>query len=146
MTRIQTIKLDSFWPYQVTVLADMVTRHTHKLVKTHSDLNLSQWRVLAAIADLPGRSAAEVVSITPMDKGIVSRATASLVRDGLVRKAADEGDKRKSRLYLTVKGQNQFEKVSIALLEALAPLLPNTKFSKDIQYVTHQLTESSQFS
>ncbi|MBC6403753.1 MAG: winged helix-turn-helix transcriptional regulator [Hyphomonadaceae bacterium] len=127
------IRLDDFWPYQVTVLADMITRHTTELVKTHSDLNLSKWRVLAAIADRPARSAAEVVAMTPMDKGIVSRATASLVQDGLVKKRADPKDRRRSRLYLTVKGKHQYEKVSRAMLAALDPVLPGEAFNRDVR-------------
>ena len=78
------IKLDNFWAYQVVVLADQVSRYTLDIVRTEADLNQSQWRVLAAIADKPGRSSAEVTSVTPMDKTIVSRAVASLIRNGLI--------------------------------------------------------------
>ena len=75
------------------MLADKIARRTTKIVKEHG-LNLSQWRVLAAIADVPGRTSAEVVGITPMDKGIVSRATRALLDMGLIRRLASQSDGR----------------------------------------------------
>jgi len=44
------IELENFWPYQVVVLADQISRHTLSVVREQSGLNLSQWRVLAAVA------------------------------------------------------------------------------------------------
>ena len=77
--------------YQVTVLADQIARRTSSVVKRY-ELNLSQWRVLAAVADKPGRTSAEVVTITPMDKGIVSRATKALLTMGLLTRVASQSD------------------------------------------------------
>jgi len=75
------IELDHFWPYQVVVLADQISRYTVSIVKAEAGLNSSQWRVLAAVADKPGRTAAEVTTVTPMDKTIVSRAVNSLKKN-----------------------------------------------------------------
>jgi len=104
------LRLDSYWPYQITVLADRISRRTSKIVKEHG-LNLSQWRVLAAIAEVPGRTSVEVVQITPMDKGIVSRATKALLDSGLVRRVASQSDGRLSHLHLTSKGQKLYQKL-----------------------------------
>jgi DNA-binding MarR family transcriptional regulator len=101
----RVIRLGSYWPYQLTVLADRISRHTAAIVKRHGQLNLSQWRVIAAIAEQPGRTAAEVVAVTPMDKGIVSRATKALLAAGLVRREASQGDGRLSHLFLTEQGE-----------------------------------------
>ena len=122
MTKDTTIELKDFWPYQVVVLADQVSRHTNNILKTHGSLNLSQWRVLAAIGEKEGRSAAEVVAMTPMDKGIVSRATASLVEDGFIRKKNDPDDRRRSELFLTAKGRKHYQTISQALTKALGQL------------------------
>jgi len=54
-------KLETYWPYQAVVLADLVSRHTNSILKLHGSLNLSQWRVLAAIANRPGCTSAQVV-------------------------------------------------------------------------------------
>ena len=104
----QALRLDNYWPYQVTVLADRIARRTSRIVKGHH-LNLSQWRVLAAIAEVPGRTSAEVVTVTPMDKGIVSRATKALLEQGLIHREASQSDGRLSHLYLTSRGESLYQ-------------------------------------
>lgn len=102
------LQLSSYWPYQITVLADRIARRTSAIVK-EKGLNLSQWRVLAAIAEKPGRTSVEVVTITPMDKGIVSRATKALLEMGYLRREASQKDGRISHLYLTDDGSNMYQ-------------------------------------
>jgi len=105
----RVLELDTYWPYQLTVLADHISRHTASIVKRHAGLNLSQWRVMAAIAERPGRTAAEVVAVTPMDKGIVSRATKALLEAGLVVRMASQDDGRISHLHLTDGGEAVYQ-------------------------------------
>jgi len=105
----KVIKLEGYWPYLVTVISERIARRTSKIVKEEAGLNLSQWRVMAAIGDVPGRTSVEVVTITPMDKGIVSRATKALLEQGLVRRKASQTDGRISYLFLTKKGQRVYE-------------------------------------
>ena len=102
------IRLDDYWPYLVTVLSERIARRTSRIVKEEAGLNLSQWRVMAAIGEVPGRTSADVVTITPMDKGIVSRATKALLEQGLVWREASQTDGRISYLYLTEKGQETY--------------------------------------
>ncbi|MEM8985784.1 MAG: MarR family winged helix-turn-helix transcriptional regulator [Pseudomonadota bacterium] len=103
------IELDAFLPYQITRLADQIARRTAAIAKRHDGLNLSQWRVLAAVAERPGRTANEVVAVTPMDKGIVSRAVKSLIEMNLISRKASKKDGRISRLFLTVKGRRSYD-------------------------------------
>ncbi|WP_417482973.1 MarR family winged helix-turn-helix transcriptional regulator [Maricaulis sp.] len=105
----RVLELDTYWPYQLTVLADHISRHTAAIVKRDAGLNLSQWRVMAAIAERPGRTAAEVVAVTPMDKGIVSRATKALLEAGLVVRTASQDDGRISHLHLTDSGEAVYQ-------------------------------------
>ena len=104
------LQLNEFWPYLVTVLSDRIARRTSRLVKDRG-LNLSQWRVLAAIAEVPGRTSAEVVAITPMDKGIVSRATKGLLEMGLIRREASQFDGRLSHLHLMEAGEDLYREL-----------------------------------
>ena len=113
------ITLDDFWPYQTIVLADQISRHTLSIVKREAELNLSQWRVLAAVAEKSGRSAAEVTAITPMDKTIVSRAVSSLITIGLITKISDTSDKRRSSLSATKDGEAVYARVAKRLNAAL---------------------------
>lgn len=113
------ITLDDFWPYQAVVLADQISRYTMSVVRVEADLNLSQWRVLAAVAEKSGRSAAEVTALTPMDKTIVSRAVSSLISLGLISKIPDASDKRRSSLSTTDSGRAIYEKVAARLNASL---------------------------
>lgn len=107
--------LDEAWIYKVTVLADRVARRIAETVQGVSALNLSQWRVLAAVADTPGRTASQLVAVTPMDKGIVSRAVAALVADGLLARQASTSDARSAHLHLTPAGAAVYDAIIAAL-------------------------------
>lgn len=111
-TKIAHIELDNFWPYQVVVLADLISRYTVSVAKHEAGLNSSQWRVLAALADKPGRTAAQVTAVTPMDKTIVSRAVKSLIDAGLIKKTQTETDKRRMSLTTTAKGQKIYSNIA----------------------------------
>ena len=113
------IDLDKFWPYHVIVLANQISRHTHRVAKAEAGLNLSQWRVLAAVADKPGRTAAQVAMMTPMDKTIVSRAVNSLIKLGVIKKSATPDDKRRFSLSVTTKGNEIYVKISKQLSKQL---------------------------
>ena len=113
------IHLEEFWAYQVVVLADQVSRHTLEVVRSEANLNQSQWRVLAAVADRPGRSSAEVTAVTPMDKTIVSRAVASLIKSGLIKRTPSLEDKRISALEMTALGAERYALIAAKLAETL---------------------------
>lgn len=141
------IRLDNFWPYHAVVLADLVTRHTHSVVKAEAKLNISQWRVLAAVVDKPGRTAAEVTNITPMDKTIVSRAVSSLIDAGLIKKTRTQTDKRRLALETTSVGQDAYEKIAIRLNEGLILTLvdghEDGEFIKTIQKFSQKMRQIS---
>ena len=104
-------ELEDEWIYKVSVLADHVARRVSEVVQRVSGLKLSQWRVIAAVADQPGRTASDVVDITPMDKVIVSRAVRSLVDGGLIRREASKSDGRLSHLHLTPEGEAAYRAI-----------------------------------
>ena len=117
---IAVLDLERYWPYHVTVLADRIARRTSNIVKQHK-LNLSQWRVLAAVAESPGRTSKEVVRITPMDKGIVSRATKALLKLGLIRREASQHDGRISHLHMTPLGDKLYAEIMPKVRAAIQP-------------------------
>ncbi len=113
------IDLSTFWPYQVVVLADQISRYTLDVVRAEAGLNQSQWRVLAAVADKPGRTAAEVTAVTPMDKTIVSRAVSSLIEGGLIKKTPSKDDKRRASLAMTALGKEKYEIIAAKLTKTM---------------------------
>lgn len=128
------LKLSEFWPYQAAVLSDLVGQHTLSIIRNY-DLNLSQWRVLAAIGDVPGCTSAQVVTVTPMDKGIVSRAVASLTERDLVTKTTDPDDKRRAALHLTKTGTVLYTDISETLSQAIAQIdrQNSPQFNQDLK-------------
>ena len=141
------IKLENFWAYQVVVLADQVSRYNLEVVRTEADLNQSQWRVLAAIADQPGRSSAEVTSVTPMDKTIVSRAVASLIKDGLIKRTPSQEDKRIGALHMTKLGAQRYDIISAKLAETLNAKVLNgasaAEFTEAVKHFSAYIAELS---
>ncbi|MEM7729604.1 MAG: MarR family winged helix-turn-helix transcriptional regulator [Pseudomonadota bacterium] len=110
--------LERNWLYKLAVLSDRIARHTGQVAARMADLNLSQWRVLVAIADRDGRFASEVVDLTPMDKGIVSRAVNHLVARGHLLRRPSPHDARRAHLHLTPEGLRVFELISGELLRS----------------------------
>ena len=141
------IELDNFWAYQVVVLADQISRYTLDIVRTEANLNQSQWRVLAAVADKPGRSSAEVTSVTPMDKTIVSRAVASLIKDGLIKRTPNQEDKRIGALHMTKLGAQHYDLISSKLADTLNAKILNgasaAEFTKAVKHFSTYMTELS---
>ena len=133
------LRLDHYWPYQITVLADRIGRRTTRIVKERG-LNLSQWRVLAAVAEMPGRTAVQVVRVTPMDKGIVSRATRGLLDQGLLRREASQTDGRLGHLFLTDEGQALYQ-VLTPQVEAIAVSVADTLDAAQQQRLTDTLRD-----
>lgn len=109
------LRLEESWIYKVAVLADVVARTIAPIVYRVSGLNLSQWRVIAAVADRPGCTATEVVTITPMDKALVSRAVRTLVDREIIAKQSSERDGRSVYLRLTTEGEKIYREIVNAL-------------------------------
>ena len=109
------IRLDTFLPYRVAVLSD---RLSQRLAHEYEGCGLTSPHrpVLAAVAEKPGRSAQDVVRMTPMEKATVSRAVSALIARGLMRRAADDRDGRTSRLTLTGEGERLYCEIAPGVL------------------------------
>ena len=106
------IKLDEFLPYRIACLAHAITAAISHIHESRHGLSTPQWRVTAAVAEVPGRTAQDVVSVTPMEKAVVSRAVTALIRRGVLRREADVNDGRASRLFLTAKGSKSYADIA----------------------------------
>jgi len=117
------LRLDSNVPYQISVLSHRIARETAAITERHGGLNISQWRVMAAVAERPGRTANEVVAITPMDKGIVSRAVKALLDKGMLARKASNEDGRLGHLFLTARGEKKYAALAADIRGIEAELL-----------------------
>lgn len=97
--------LERFLPYRLSVLTNTVSRAIAREYGQRFGLSIPQWRVMAVLGRFPDRSANAVAERTAMDKVMVSRAVAGMVRAGRVVRRADPGDRRRSVLRLSEAGR-----------------------------------------
>jgi DNA-binding MarR family transcriptional regulator len=117
------IRLDDFLPYRLAVLSDRSATAISRIYEDRHGLSTPQWRVMAAVADKPGRTAQDVVRMTPMEKAMVSRAVSALIGRGLMRREADHRDGRSSRLFLTAEGDAVYSDIAPGALQVEAQML-----------------------
>lgn len=114
MAKKNLLKLDSFLPYRISVLANTISTTLAGTYSQRFDLRIPEWRVLATLGSHPDSSAREVAQRTAMDKVAVSRAVSTLIAQGRVASAVDQGDRRRTLLRLSPDGE--------ALLAEIVPL------------------------
>lgn len=106
------LELEKFLPYRLSVLSNTVSQAIAREYEDRFQLSITEWRVVAVLGRYDGLSAREVAERTAMDKVAVSRAVAELMRDGRVRRATADHDKRQSVLSLTAKGREVYDEVA----------------------------------
>lgn len=109
--RINRLELDRFLPYRLSVLANTVSSGIARIYAKRFQMTIPEWRVMAVLGCYGPQSANEVCQHTAMDKVRVSRAVASLTRARRLRRATDAGDRRRSVLTLTAKGQAVHDRI-----------------------------------
>ena len=126
MARHQKLHLEKFLPYRLSVLSNTVSSAIAAAYFAHFGLSIPEWRVMAILAANPGLSAAEVTARTAMDKVAVSRAVATLIAVGRLRRTTVPADRRRTHLALTPAGAGVYSRVVPMALEyerrLLAPL------------------------
>ena len=111
------LDLEHFLPYRLSVLSNRVSGAIAQAYSDRFGLGITQWRVMAVLGRYPDLSAGEVAQRTAMDKVAVSRAVASLIESGRVRRGTDAGDRRRSVLRLTAAGRRVYREVVPHALE-----------------------------
>lgn len=111
-THPDTIDLDRFLPYRLSVLTNVVSSTIAEAYQQRFGLSIPEWRVLAVLARHPGVSAAEVARLTRMDAVAVSRAVARLLSAGRLRRTIARDDRRRSVLAVTATGTAVYREVA----------------------------------
>ena len=102
---LQALELEKFLPYRLSILAQLVSESLHDLYGQPFGLSVTQWRVMAALGRFAPLTASEVGQRIIMDKVAVSRAVSGLMQAGLVERATDSSDRRRSSLRLSARGR-----------------------------------------
>ncbi len=120
---VSTLALERFLPYRLSILSQLVSTSVHDQYFEPSQLTIPQWRVMAVLGRFAPLSANQVGNRTLMDKVTVSRAVAALLERGLVERAADDSDRRRSALRLSAAGQRLHDHIAPLALDYEARLL-----------------------
>ncbi|MBI5257181.1 MAG: MarR family transcriptional regulator [Burkholderiales bacterium] len=105
------MKLATFFPYRLAVLADTVSRSMAQVYAERFDLSRDEWRVLAGLAERGPMKTTELIRHTTLDKMQVSRAVARMEGNGLLARETDPDDKRGQRLRLLPAGRALHRKI-----------------------------------
>lgn len=104
--------LERFLPYRLSVVTNRISGALSGHYATRFGISIPEWRVIANLGRHPGLSANEVAERSAMDKVTVSRAVAALEHKGLLDRVRDTGDKRRSRLSLSPKGEAVYGEIA----------------------------------
>jgi DNA-binding MarR family transcriptional regulator len=117
------IKLESFLPYRLSVLANVTSSAIAAAYEKRFGLSIPEWRVIAVLMRHPGLSAREVAEKSRMDAVAVSRAVNRLLRAGRLRRAVAADDRRRSILQVSAAGAAVYRGVAPLALEFERSLL-----------------------
>lgn len=117
------LKLDRFLPYRLSVASNAVSGSISRAYRARFGLRITEWRLVAVLAEGGAMTAQALTGATRMDKVSVSRAAKALQERGLIG-AAPHGEDRRSRyLSLTDAGRALYADVAPEALAMEAKLL-----------------------
>ena len=102
--------LESFVPYVMYRITNRLNRELQQDLRPLK-INVSRWRVLAALNVKDGRTMGELVDFTMMEQSSLSRIVDKMSEEGLVLRRLQEDDNRYVRVYLTDKGREKFQEI-----------------------------------
>lgn len=106
------LHLQNFLPYKVSRLDNDLSAGLQRTYSLRFGLNVSQWRMLAAAAQLEPTSVTELTDYSGMDKVTVSRSVRELVERDLLARILNENDRRRATITLTEAGRSLYEQIS----------------------------------
>jgi DNA-binding MarR family transcriptional regulator len=111
------LKLEQFLPYQLNVVASLVSQALSRVYARRYGIGVPEWRVLVTLGQYPMMTAKAIGAHTHMHKTKVSRAVALLEKRRLLARRANRDDKREAFLSLTGPGRTMYEEVAPHALE-----------------------------
>src|SRR3954463_9195904 len=103
------LDLDSFLPYRLDILAEVVSRDLSRLYKERYGLGVPEWRVLAHLGQYAPITAKAIGMHSRMHKTKISRAVAALEALGYLARSGNDHDRREELLSLTAKGKAAYD-------------------------------------
>lgn len=123
LAKMTKLVLDTYLPYRLSVASNKVSSLIAKAYEARFGLTIPQWRILVILSEGMALSQKGLIERTAMDKVTISRAVASLVARGLLRKESGVPDRRVDVLTLAQAGRDIVAEVAPLALEFEASLL-----------------------
>ncbi|BDX07096.1 MarR family winged helix-turn-helix transcriptional regulator [Planctobacterium marinum] len=105
------LKLERYLPYRLSILSNKISSLVAQTYKDKFALSITEWRIMAVLGEYPGISADEISAKTQIEKSILSRAIAKLLKRNLIERSIAEDDKRRSEIVLSETGAAVYEEI-----------------------------------
>ncbi|MGA8611266.1 MAG: MarR family transcriptional regulator [Xanthobacteraceae bacterium] len=111
------LKLEQFLPYQLNVVASLVSLALSRVYARRYRIGVPEWRVLVTLGQYGVMTGKAIGAHTHMHKTKVSRAVALLEKRRLLIRRSNRADMRESFLSLTAGGRAMYEELAPHALE-----------------------------
>lgn len=118
-----SLKLDHFLPYRLSVASNAVSSRIAKSYRKRYNLKITEWRLIAILAEAERLTPQALTRATRMDKINVSRAAKALLARRLVNATPNGEDGRSHFLSLTAEGRALYAEIAPEALAMEARLL-----------------------
>jgi DNA-binding MarR family transcriptional regulator len=106
------LKLEQFLPYQLTLMATLVSEALSGVYARRYHIGVPEWRVLVTLGQHGTLTGKIIGARTQMHKTKVSRAVAVLEKRKLLSRRTNRADMRESFLSLTAPGRAMYEELA----------------------------------
>jgi len=121
--RTGELRLDLFLPYRLSVASNAVSTRISRAYRGAFDLKVTEWRLIAILAEGGAMTAQALVGATRMDKVSISRAAKALQARGLIEAEPHGEDGRSRFLSLSAAGHVLYAEIAPQALAMEAKLL-----------------------
>ncbi len=111
MQHRKPLQLEAFLPYRLSLLSNAISGAIAAVYGDKFAISMPEWRIMMILAEYPDISADEVCRRTKIEKSMVSRAVARLLKRHLINRDMDEKDRRRSILRLSETGLSVYDEV-----------------------------------
>ena len=108
---LKPLKLKDFLPYRLSLLSNTMSANIATTYQDKFGISMPEWRIMAILAEYPDSSADDVCQRTRIEKSVVSRAVARLLKRHLISRKFSKNDRRRSILRLSETGLSVYDEV-----------------------------------
>lgn len=100
--------------FKINRLSSLYFKSSSRYYQRQFGMGVPEVRLLNIVGSLPWAGAQQVVEMSSMDKGLVSRALGNLIKRDYLRRVPDPQDRRRLMLKLTASGERVYRRITAA--------------------------------